>query len=107
MGPVSAAIAGSAVGAAVSYVGNRNWSFRHRKHDRLGRETAMFLALNAVGIAVQAMTVYAFKHATDITGGVHYTSANALGLVLGTIFRFWSYRRWVWREDQSTRGDLS
>lgn len=97
---VVAAIAGSAVGTVVSYVGNRNWSFRRRAHRGLARETVLFLLLNAVGIVIQAVTVYAFKHASHLGGGLYYTSANATGLVLGTVFRFWSYRKWVWRDSQ-------
>ena len=27
------------------------------------------------------------------------TGANVIGLGLGTLFRFWSYRRWVFPED--------
>src|ERR1019366_8954053 len=25
-----------------------------------------------------------------------YTAANLLGIAIGTVFRFWSYRKWVW-----------
>jgi hypothetical protein len=28
-------------------------------------------------------------------GKVVYTLANGLGIVLGTVFRWWSYRKWV------------
>lgn len=105
MGPVSAAIAGAAVATVVSYVGNRNWSFRHREHGRVGRETVIFIVLNAIGIVIQAATVYAFKEASHITGGLYYTSANAFGLALGTAFRFWSYRKWVWQQGQLASED--
>lgn len=105
MGQISAAVAGGAVATAVSYVGNRNWSFRHREHRGAGRETVMFFLLNAIGIVIQGMTVYAFKHASHATGGLYYTSANALGLMLGTVFRFWSYRKWVWQKGQPVPGD--
>ncbi|MSW42688.1 MAG: GtrA family protein, partial [Actinobacteria bacterium] len=32
-------------------------------------------------------------------------SANVIGLGLGTIFRFWSYRRWVFPEVVSAEAD--
>jgi hypothetical protein len=32
--------------------GSRYWTFRHRERSGAGRETAMFFALNAVGIGI-------------------------------------------------------
>ena len=36
-------------------------------------------------------------HTLGETGRVAGNAALLAGIVLGTLFRFWSYRKWVWR----------
>jgi putative flippase GtrA len=36
-------------------------------------------------------------HTLGETGRVTANVALLVGIVLGTLFRFWSYRKWVWR----------
>ena len=35
--------------------------------------------------------------AEDYSGSIWYNGANFLGIAIGTCFRFYSYRRWVWK----------
>src|SRR6266487_3029812 len=86
---------------AMSYLGNRYWSFRHRERAGVGRETAMFFVLNGVGLAIQSATVALVTHGLQMNSRVDYAIALNLGIVLGTLFRFWSYRKWVWAEPQA------
>lgn len=105
VGATSAAIVGGAVTTVMSYLGNRYWSFRHRERTGVGRETAMFFVLNGVGLGIQGGTVYLITHGLNFTGKLDYTIANILGIVLGTLFRFWSYRKWVWADPQATHSE--
>jgi len=105
--------AGRACGAAASvaaapsvvlavtfaYFGNRHWTFRHRDRSGLGREYALFFMLNAVGLLI-ALTCLFFSHyVLGLQGPLaDNVSANGVGLALGTTFRFWSYRKWVFPE---------
>jgi|SRR6266487_2118287 len=100
-GPTTAAFIGGAVTTAMSYLGNRYWSFRHRERAGVGRETAMFFVLNGVGLAIQSATVALVTHGLQMNSRVDYAIALNLGIVLGTLFRFWSYRKWVWAEPQA------
>lgn len=97
-GPTTAAFTGGAITTVMSYVGNRYWSFRHRERAGVGRETTMFFLLNGVGLAIQSLTVALITHGFGMTTKVDYAFALNLGIVLGTLFRFWSYRKWVWAE---------
>jgi putative flippase GtrA len=95
--PLTAKVVSTVVAATVAYVLNRAWSFRHRQRSSVRREYALFFLLNGVGLAI-ALGCLAFSHyvlgldsrlADNVAG-------NVVGIGLGTLFRFWSYRRFVW-----------
>jgi putative flippase GtrA len=100
--PITAKVISTAVATAVSYLGNRFWTFRHR--DRVGsaREYVLFFLLNGVGLAI-ATGCLAFSHyVLGLTSPLaDNIAANLVGLGLGTLFRFWAYRRWVFPEYES------
>jgi len=79
-----------------AYFGNRFWTFRHRVRTHMGREYILFFALNGVGMLI-ALTCLWFSHyALGLDSPLaDNISANVIGLGLGTLFRFWSYRKWV------------
>jgi putative flippase GtrA len=106
LGSTSAAILSGAITTAMSYVGNRYWSFRHRERAAIPRETTMFFLLNGVGLIIQTITVAVITHGLGMTSHLDNYIALNLGIVLGTLFRFWSYRKWVWAEPQAARDGL-
>jgi putative flippase GtrA len=96
--PLSAKVVSVVAATTFAYVGNRHWTFRHRSRSGLGREYALFFALNAVGLAI-ALTCLGISHyVLGFTGALaDNIAANVVGLALATTFRFWSYRRYVFR----------
>ncbi|MDA9912943.1 GtrA family protein [Candidatus Nanopelagicales bacterium] len=94
--PLSAKAVGVIAATTVAYFGNRFWTFRSRGSLPVGRGYLLFFALNAVAMLI-AMSCLAISHyVLGLTGPLaDNISANVVGLVLGTLFRFWSYRRWV------------
>jgi len=56
----------------------------------------MFFALNGVGLLIQWAVLGFSTYLLDYRSPLANFLANNLGIVLGTVFRFWSYRRWVW-----------
>jgi putative flippase GtrA len=101
VGSTSAAVAAGALTTIMSYVGNRYWSFRHRERSGVGRETAMFFLLNGFGLLIQGATVALVTHGFGWSTKLDNAIALNVGIVLGTLFRFWSYRKWVWAEPQA------
>ncbi|MEW9547207.1 glycosyltransferase 87 family protein [Nonomuraea sp. NPDC050783] len=93
-------LTGKALAAAAAttfaYFGNRHWTFRHRGRGGLAREYAVFAALNLVAAGISllclAFTVYVLHLDSLLAKNV---AANVVGVVLGTVFRFWSYKKWV------------
>jgi putative flippase GtrA len=84
------------VAAAVTFVGNRHWTFRHRERTGMGRETAVFFALNAVGVLIQQACLELAKHEFGRNDKLTLNGAFLVGVGLATLFRFWSYRKFVW-----------
>jgi putative flippase GtrA len=92
-----AATAIAAVAAtAVTFAGSRYWTFRHRERSGAGRETAMFFALNAVGIGITEACVGLTYPLGLARNGLASNVALNGGIALATMFRYWSYKKWVW-----------
>jgi putative flippase GtrA len=102
------------VAAVVTFVGNKYWSFRHRTGHGTRRETIAFILLNAVGMLIQYGAVWIAENGFGLYDKVTVNVAYLIGIGLATVFRFWSYRKWVWHapagpppiEETSPQGDL-
>jgi len=94
--PLTSKIVSTVLATTVAYAGNRSWTFRRRSRSGVRREYALFFLLNGVGLLI-ALTCLAVSHyLLDFTSRLaDNIAANGVGLVLGTTFRFWSYRRFV------------
>ena len=100
IGWLKAATVAVIVTTIISYLANRYWSFRHRERTTVPRETVMFFALNGAGLLIQWAIVGFTYYGLGETSKLSNFIANNLGIVLGTLFRFWSYRKWVWAAPQ-------
>jgi putative flippase GtrA len=60
----------------------------------------VFFLLNGVGLLIQWAMIGFTYYGIGQTGRLAYNIANMTGIVLGTLFRFWSYRKWVWAAPQ-------
>ena len=83
-------------GMIVTYLGSRYWTFRHRERGGMGRETVLFLVLNGIGLGIQLASIGFTNYALGLSDQLASNVALFLGICLGTLFRFWSYRKWVW-----------
>ena len=97
VGPVESATVATIVAAIGTYLGNRYWSFRTRQRTGVAREILVFAVLNGIGLLIQDATV-AFNYYLLHLGHHKLASFIALntGIALATLFRFWSYRQFVW-----------
>ena len=97
--PITAKIISAILATMFAYAANRWWTFRDRGGSGLVREVALFFLLNAVAslIAVACLGVSHYLLRLD-NAVADNLSANVIGLALGTMFRWWSYRRWVFPE---------
>ena len=83
-------------GTTIAYVGNRFWTYRDRPRGRLAREYSLYMALSAVALVISlvclALSRYVFGLNSPAADNV---ATNVVGLALGSVFRFLSYRRFV------------
>jgi putative flippase GtrA len=96
IGRYKAVTIATVLATVVTYLGNRYWTFRNRQGQGTTRESIIFFVLNGVGLLI----FYGCIGLTDLAGVGHsklwYNIALVVGTGLGTLFRFWSYRKWVW-----------
>ena len=105
--PLTAKTISTVVATVFAYQANREWTWRDRQRRGWLREYALFFALNAVGLIVTLMPLAISRYVLGLDSALaDNVSANVIGIALGTLFRFWSYRRWVFPavEEESEPG---
>ncbi len=94
--PSYARVVAVALAMVVTYLGNRLVTWRGSSGGDRRREVALFVVLNVVGLGFSVLTLLVSHDLLGLTSRwADNVSANGVGLALGTAFRFWSYRRWV------------
>ncbi|MUL39688.1 GtrA family protein [Streptomonospora sp. PA3] len=87
---------GVVIATVVAFLGNRFWTFSHRARTGLAREYALFFLFNAVGLGIQLACLGTSVYLLGLDGPLARNIAgNVVGVGMGTLFRFWSYKRWV------------
>ena len=102
-GPLSRAVVATVISAAVAtcvaWIGNRMWTFRHRRNRPVAHEALLFALTNGVALLIQAACVGFSHHFLGQESLVAENVAKLVGIALGTLFRFWAYRRFVFSEE--------
>ena len=96
-GPVTSATIATIVATTVAYIGNRYWSFAHRERTSVPREGLIFFVLNGIGLLIQDAVVAfnAYILHLEYHKLAEFVALN-IGIGIATVFRFWSYRKFVW-----------
>jgi len=105
MGPVSSATVATIIATCITYIGNRYWSFKHRERTSVAREGSIFFLLNGIGLLIQDAVVAVNYYILGLSNNklAEFLALN-VGIGLATLFRFWSYRRFVWAEKTGDGG---
>ncbi|MFN8076552.1 MAG: GtrA family protein [Kineosporiaceae bacterium] len=98
--PLTCKVISATVATIVAWLGNRYWTFRHRRRLDMRREFVLFALMNVAGIVIAlsclGLSHYAFGLDSKLADNI---SGNVVGLALGTLFRFWAYRTFVFRQE--------
>ena len=94
-GPLKAKAISIAAATVVTYLGSRYWTFRHRENQPLLREGTLFFVLNLIGLAIAELVIAFTTYVLVFKGPISYNLASLAGTGLGTIFRYFAYRKWV------------
>lgn len=97
--PLTAKAISMTIAATFAYFANRHWTWRDRARSGLRREYTLFFLFNLVGFGIAeaclAISEYGMNLHSQLARNI---SANIVGTFLGTLFRFWAYRKWVFIE---------
>ncbi len=95
-GPVLAKLVSTSLAIAVTWAGNRYWTFRDQRRDDVRREAIEYAVASVAGVVVSIACLWATHYVFGLTSVLDDNlSANVLGLALGTLVRFVLYRSWV------------
>ncbi len=94
--PTSAKVIAVGLAMLVTYWGNRAFTWRGIASGDRRREVGLFVLFNTIGLSFSVVTLFISHHLLGMTSVMaDNISANVVGVGLGTVFRFWSYRRFV------------
>ncbi|MEU3411184.1 MULTISPECIES: GtrA family protein [unclassified Streptomyces] len=94
---VRASVIATVVAIVFNYVGFRYWTYRDRDKSGRTRELTLFLLFSVAGLVIENgvlyLATYGFGWDTPLQSNVF----KFVGIGVATLFRFWSYRTWVFR----------
>jgi putative flippase GtrA len=105
--PIAAKAGSTVVAATSSYFMNRHWTWRHRARSGTRRELSIFLAMSAIALGITEGCLLVSHYGLGFTSRLaDNVSANVIGLVLATSWRFFSFRKWVFLNPEIDSGTL-
>lgn len=94
--PADARVLAVGVAMIVTYLGNRWITWRDVDSAGRRREVGLFVLFNVIGLGFSVVTLLISHDLMGLTSRLaDNISANVVGLALGTCFRYWSYKRFV------------
>ena len=93
--PLTARVLAATVATLVAWLGNRLWTFRHRRSRQAGHELALYVFFNVVAMAISVACLGVSRYIIGLDSQLADNVTNILGIGIGTLFRFWSYRKFV------------
>ena len=95
-GPLLAKVISVSLAISANWVGNRYWTFRPHRSAKAFREGAAFAIVSVGGMFIALGCLWISHYVLGFQSALaDNISANVIGLGLGTAFRFWLYRTWV------------
>lgn len=90
---ITAKVVSVIVATTVAWLGNRFLTFRAHRTQPVLREGVLFAVSNLLGLGIAALCLFVSHYLLGfVTPLADNIAANGVGLVLGTTFRYFSYR---------------
>ncbi|MET9438880.1 GtrA family protein [Streptomyces sp. NPDC006551] len=94
---VRASIIATVVAIAFNYLGFRYFTYRDRDKSSRTKELTLFFLFSVVGLVIQNGILYAATYGFGWDTPLQSNFFKFFGIGVATLFRFWSYRTWVFR----------
>ncbi|MEV8534409.1 GtrA family protein [Streptomyces sp. NPDC051211] len=85
------------VAIVCNYIGFRYFTYRDRDKSGRKREMTLFLAFSVIGMVIETGILYAATYGGGWDSPLQNNVFKLIGIGVATLFRFWSYRTWVFR----------
>ena len=101
--PILAKVVSTVIAATIAFLGNRFWTWRDRERSGLTREYSLYFGVNLVGLLIGVACLWTTHNWLGsywpvLTSALaDNISANVFGVGLASLFRFWAYRKFVFR----------
>lgn len=96
--PLTAKAVSTIVAMVSSYFMNRHWTWRDRARTGVRRELPLFFLLGAIGLGLTEACLATSHYGLGLHSALaDNVAANVVGLAVGMVWRFWSFKRWVFR----------
>jgi putative flippase GtrA len=97
--PLTARIISATAATLVAWLGNRLWTFRHRRNRQASHELALFVFFNVVAMVISVACLGFSRYMLNLDSQLSDNVTNIVGIGIGTLFRFWTYRKFVFAGD--------
>jgi putative flippase GtrA len=94
---VRASVIATIVAIVFNYVGFRYFTYRDRDKGARTRELTLFLVFSAIGLVIENGLLYVATYGFGWDSKLSNNIFKFVGIGVATLFRFWSYRTWVFR----------
>ncbi|MDX3530323.1 GtrA family protein [Streptomyces sp. ID05-39B] len=92
---VRASVIATVVAIAFNYVGFRYFTYRDRDKGGRTREMTLFMLFSMVGLVIENGLLFLATYGFGWDSPLQSNVFKFLGIGVATLFRFWSYRTWV------------
>ncbi|MFH9658431.1 GtrA family protein [Streptomyces sp. NPDC017248] len=94
---VRASVIATVVAIVFNYVGFRYWTYRDRDKSGRTRELMLFLLFSLAGLVIENGVLFLATYGLGWDSPLQNNVWKFVGIGVATLFRFWSYRSWVFR----------
>ncbi|CAM5417494.1 MULTISPECIES: GtrA family protein [Streptomyces] len=94
---VRASVIATVVAIIFNYIGFRYFTYRDRDKSRRTKEMTLFLLFSVAGLVIENGVLYTATYGFGWDSPLQSNIFKFLGIGIATLFRFWSYRTWVFR----------
>ena len=106
--PTTAKAIAIIVATIVSYILNREWSFRTRGGRERAHEATLFFVISGIAVVVNLIPLYVSRYVLDlevphvtrlVQEVADFASGSIIGMLLAMFFRFWGFKKWVFPDE--------
>jgi putative flippase GtrA len=108
--PLTSWFLANCVGMGISFYGSRRYAFKHRRPAGPGGGALNFVVINLISFVIPMSCLWITRNTFGWDSALaDNVSGNVVGALLGMTFRFWAFKRYVFKKHKPRiqRLDLS